>query len=114
MKVHFTVVPPGGGEAEYSFFIEMPTPPAAGDYVALTHANGDIASFIVKRTWWSLQSAEDRVTFSGEPKWGTVNQCSVEVYPAEGLGYDSPDHRNLVESYRKRGLTVPSHDKSMY
>lgn len=116
MKIHFIVVPPGGGEAEYSFFIDAPAAPAAGDYISHEGPAGKFSSFVVKRVWWSVKSAPDERTIieSGTERWGSVTQVAVECYPAEGLGFDSAEHKNLVENFRARGLDVPKFDASMY
>lgn len=36
MKVQLTVVPPGGGEADYSFYATLPTIPRVGEYIILS------------------------------------------------------------------------------
>lgn len=116
MKVRLVIVPPGGGEADYSFFIDMPAVPASGDYISVqTNDEPGVVSLLVKRTWWTLKSVETRSMFeAGDELYGRTEEVSVECYPAKGLGYDTDAHKRTLEMYRARGKAPPEFDTSMY
>lgn len=116
MKVRLTVVPPGGGEADYSHFIDMPAVPSAGDYIgAIVPGETGGRSFVVKRVWWTVKAAEgDEMYFeAGKEKYGETTEIAVECYPASGL-YDSDEHKRNVEMYASRGHPASEWDQSMY
>ena len=115
MKVRLVVVPPGGGEADYSIFIEMPGVPSAGDYVGATipGQTGGI-SLLVKRVWWTVQAADDKpYSEAGKESYGTTEEVAVECYVAKGP-YDSDEHKRTVAMYEARGKPAPEFDASMY
>ncbi len=116
MKIRLVVVPPGGGEADYSIFIDMPAIPAAGDYIGVI-VPGDQGgrSFVVKRTWWTVTSAADDEGYieAGKEKYGSTDEISVECYPASGP-YDSASHKRVVAMYEARGKGKIELDESMY
>lgn len=116
MKVRLVVVPPGGGEADYSIFAEMPAIPAAGDYVTVVvPGDAGVCSFIAKRTWWTILAAEDdrASVVAGTEKYGTTDEICIECYPAAGP-YDSEAHKKVVAMYEARGKGRLELDESMY
>lgn len=116
MKVRLVVVPPGGGEADYSIFIDMPAVPRAGDYISVMREGEDgLTSLLVKRTWWTLKDNETRTSFpSGQERYGTTEEIAVECYVAKGIGFDSEAHKRVVAMYEARGKKAPEFDNSMY
>jgi hypothetical protein len=95
MKVDFAVVPPGGGEAEYTFQFEMISPPNVGDYVfKRDYKEGEQpawAAFVVRQRWFWLQDRDYSVL--------------IEVEPARYY-YESQSHKAICDSYVARGKTV--------
>lgn len=115
MKVRLVVVPPGGGEADYSIFIDMPAVPSAGDYIgALLPGQPGGTSLFVKRVWWTVQSVEDRLSMTaGTERHGTTEEIAVECYVAKGF-YDSDEHKKVIAMYAARGKPPIEFDESMY
>ena len=115
MKVRLVIVPPGGGEADYSIFVEMPGVPAAGDYIgAAIPGQRGMVSLLVKRTWWTVTAGDNGLYGeAGKEKYGTTDEVAVECYPAKGL-FDSEEHKRLVAMYEGRGKAAPEFDNSMY
>lgn len=96
------IVPPGGGEAEYSLKVEVPALPREGDYVTVMRtrdgpvAAGDVGTedFIVRRVWWAFDYADDGRLYE-EPHdriLGSVNGIGIECEQAKGH-YSSEAHR---------------------
>jgi hypothetical protein len=95
------VVPPGGGEAEYSLLFEVPALPREGDYVTvMRHRPAPVPGrhigtedFIVRRVWWAFDYPDDGRLFeySDERIPGTLNGIGIEVEPARGP-YSSDAH----------------------
>ena len=100
-EVTFVVVPPGGGEAEYSLQMRVPALPREGDYVTLMrHREGPVAGadigtedFIVRRVWWALDYPDDGALYhtAGEGPVGEPGGISIECEPARGH-YSSERH----------------------
>lgn len=100
-QVTLVIVPPGGGEAEYSLQMEVPALPREGDYVTVMRqregpvAGRDIGTedFIVRRVWWAFDYPDDGRLFeySDERTVGTLNGIGVECEPARGH-YSSDAH----------------------
>ena len=105
MKVEINVVPPGGGETDYTMIVEMSVIPANGDYVLLRE-NGGHRSHIVRRAWWYLESDEH----DGNKKLADV---VLEVELAES-GMDSAAHKEHLSIYRSRGKNVKELETSTY
>ena len=97
MKVHFSVVPPGGGENDYNFEAEMPAIPNAGDYVFKRDfeqgQHPAWAAFIVRRRWfWPQEPVENE-------------NILVEVEVAR-YAQESESHKANCQMYEQRGRTV--------
>lgn len=100
-QVTLVVVPPGGGEAEYSLQMEVPALPREGDYVTvMRNREGPVASrdigtedFIVRRVWWAFDFPDDGRLFeySDERTVGTLNGIGIECELARGH-YSSDAH----------------------
>jgi hypothetical protein len=100
-QVTLVVVPPGGGEAEYSLQMEVPALPREGDYVTVMRrregpvAGCDIGTedFIVRRVWWAFDFPDDGRLFeySDDRTVGTLSGIGVECEPARGH-YSSDSH----------------------
>ena len=100
-QVTLVVVPPGGGEAEYSLQMEVPALPREGDYVTVMRkregpvAGRDIGTedFIVRRVWWAFDFPDDGRLweYSDERTVGTLNGIGVECEMAKGP-YSSEAH----------------------
>ncbi len=97
MKVEFSVVPPGGGEADYVFDAEMDALPNTGDYVFRRDPNASQESvsaacpwsaFIVRRRWF----------WPGEAKGSIMVEVEVARYYRE-----SDTHKRTCEMYAARG-----------
>lgn len=101
-QVTLVVVPPGGGEAEYSLQMEVPALPREGDYVTVMRrregpvADRDIGTedFIVRRVWWAFDYPDDGRLFeyAEERTVGTLNGIGIECEMARGH-YSSESHR---------------------
>lgn len=95
------VVPPGGGEAEYSLLVEVPALPREGDYVTVMRrregpvARRDIGTedFIVRRVRWAFDYADDGRLYeeADDRIVGTVNGIGIECERARGP-YSSDAH----------------------
>ena len=74
MKARLIIVPPGGGEAEYSFAFELPSVPHPGDYISVKRPDEDgTRDSIVRRTWWSLEHPSTAsFEYADSPIYGTV------------------------------------------
>ncbi|HYG46596.1 MAG TPA: hypothetical protein VD846_01515 [Allosphingosinicella sp.] len=95
IEVTLVVVPPGGGEAEYSLQMNVPALPRAGDYVTVMRnregpvAGADIGTedFIVRRVWWAFNYPDDGALYhlAGEGPVGEVSgTVSIECEMAKG------------------------------
>ncbi|WP_016952961.1 hypothetical protein [Anabaena sp. PCC 7108] len=106
MKVTFSFVPPGGGEANYELEFDLPAIPQPGDYIKIMRDSEEgEESFIVRRTWWNLNSSK-----SGN----NLKNIVVEAEFAEGAFMDSASHKLSLETYASRGFKVKTFDKSTY
>ncbi|HEX8261487.1 MAG TPA: hypothetical protein VF547_01285 [Allosphingosinicella sp.] len=101
-QVTLVIVPPGGGEAEYSLQVAVPALPREGDYVTvMRRREGPVAGkhigtedFIVRRVWWAFDYADDGRLYE-EPHdriIGSVNGIGIECELAKGH-YSSEAHR---------------------
>lgn len=101
-QVTLVVVPPGGGEAEYSLQMEVPALPREGDYVTvMRRRDGPVPGreigtedFIVRRIWWAFDYPDDGRLYedSDDRTVGSLNGIGVECEPAKGH-YSSEAHR---------------------
>lgn len=100
-EVTLVIVPPGGGEADYSIPMRVPALPREGGYVTLMRdgpqpvAGIDIGTedFIVRRVWWGFHYPDDGALFHyvGEGPVGELSGVSIECEPAKGH-YSSARH----------------------
>ncbi|HEX8621139.1 MAG TPA: hypothetical protein VF718_04145 [Allosphingosinicella sp.] len=103
-QVTLVIVPPGGGEAEYSLQMEVPALPREGDYVTVMRqregpvAGRDIGTedFIVRRVWWAFDFPDDGRLYedSDDRTVGTLNGIGIECEMAMGH-YSSEAHRRM-------------------
>jgi hypothetical protein len=102
LQVTLVVVPPGGGEAEYSLQMAVPALPREGDYVTVMRkregpvAGRDIGTedFIVRRVWWTFDYPDDGRLYedADDRTVGSLNSIGVECEMAKGH-YSSEAHR---------------------
>jgi hypothetical protein len=104
MKVTFSVVPPGGGEAEEVFEAKMPALPLPEDYVLVKDEEARSGmcwkAFIVRRRWfWPQESEGDSIR--------------VEVEVARH-SHESANHKRICEKFQKRGKPIREMQTSCY
>ena len=108
MKVFIAVVPPGGGETDYSLEAELPAMPQAGDYISVSNQEaGGSEDFIVKRSWWILKRPNDN---DGKP---TLEQAGVVAEMAYGP-FSSESHKKAVKGYENRGKKAETFEATAY
>lgn len=101
-EVTLVIVPPGGGEAEYSLRMRVPALPRAGDYVTvMRNREGPVQGidigtedFIVRRVWWAFNYPDDGSLYyeDGDAPVGEVSgTVSIECEMAKGH-YSSERH----------------------
>lgn len=100
-EVTLVIVPPGGGEADYSLPVSVPALPREGDYVSVMRKReGPVAGidvgtedFIVRRVWWSFDYPDDGEAIHevGEAPVGSLSGIGVECELAKGH-YSSARH----------------------
>ncbi len=122
MLAHFVFVPPGGGEADYSLYFEIPGVPQPGDYIQIV-VDGETGTsdFIVRRTWWTLKHPNvDWPTFTDITKGdvppayvGLTHRVTVECEFAKGP-FPTEDHKKSCEMYAHRKGAVPEFEESAY
>jgi len=107
-KATFSVVPPGGGEQDYSFEIELPALPETGDYVTVNDGAGGESYFIVRRRWFYLNVVKH------EQRWDhSYKGIVIEVEFAKGPS-PSDDHKRSCQMYANRGKVPKEYDASTY
>jgi hypothetical protein len=116
-QVTLVIVPPGGGEAEYSLQMEVPALPREGDYVTVMRkregpvTGGDIGTedFIVRRVWWAFDYPDDGRLYedADDRTVGSLDGIGVECEMAKGH-YSSEAHR------RRCGLGARTFEASAY
>lgn len=100
-EITLVIVPPGGGEAEYSLQMNVPALPREGDYVTVMRdregpvAGIDIGTedFIVRRVLWAFTYPDDGALYhyAGEGPVGELSGVSIECEMAKGH-YSSERH----------------------
>ena len=117
MIVRLTMVPPGGGEADYSLDFEMPSAPTAGDCICIRREDAEkpgYETFVVRKTWWFLEFPDSKPAhFGDQAPAGQTAQVMAECEFARGP-YMTDEHKRAVESYEKRGKEVQAFDDSAY
>lgn len=101
MEIKCSVVPPGGGETDFSFTLKAPGVPLPGDYVLRASDDGDdpgFAAFIVRRRWFVANSPE---------------HLSVEVEYAE-IDSSTKKHKAACERMRNSELPLQRIEWSAY
>ncbi|HYI41627.1 MAG TPA: hypothetical protein VE053_15065 [Allosphingosinicella sp.] len=95
-EVTLVVVPPGGGEAEYSLRMQVPALPREGDYLTVIRdreepverADVGTEDFIVRRVWWAFHYPDDGALYheAGEeaPVGEVSGTVSIECEMAKG------------------------------
>jgi hypothetical protein len=116
-----SVVPPGGGETEYTLEMSAEHLPRSGDYIQIVRQPVDLprpstappppefdTKAVAFKVRYSMYSAK-------ETSGGKVGPAEiwVSVEPVESP-YQGEDHRRLIEIYRARGLTVEATPESDY
>ncbi len=116
MKVRLVFVPPGGGEADYTLFFDMPSVPQSGDYISVVREErpGKTEDFIVRRTWWNLHQP-DCATFAkdGDEVVGKVAYIVVECEFARGHCSGSA-HVDTCDRFESSGRSVKKFDITAY
>lgn len=111
MKVAFVVVPPGGGEADYQFILDLPALPHTGDYVQVLRSDEKETGydyFIVRRRWFSL-TAKD----VGRERQHAFDNVVVEVEFAKGPA-PTASHKESVAIYERRGKKAQEYETTAY
>ena len=116
-EVTLVIVPPGGGEAEYSLPMLIPALPREGDYVSVIRnreppvARADIGSedFIVRRVWWVFEVTDDGTLYYtvGAAPLGRVSSISIECEMAKG-------HYSCARHVRACGPEAKTFEPSAY
>lgn len=116
MKCRLIMVPPGGGEADYSLDFDLPTIPRAGEGLCISRddrATG-YECFIVRSVRWELKYPSSKAhAVSGTEEVGKVGMIAVECEFAFGP-FMTPEHQRACEAYRNRGKDVKTLDETMY
>jgi len=124
MRAILILVPPGGGETDYSLEFDLPGVPNPGDYVMVGRpAQEGTEDFIVRRCWWQLEyplreeASGSIVTKPGEEPptriAGVTRSLAVECEFALGP-LSSKSHKTACEMYRKRKMPLKAFDESGY
>lgn len=131
MKVTLTIVPPGGGEADYHLAFDLPAVPQPGDYVSVKRpGEKGLSHFIVRRSWWMLSYSSTQTaiikplggalaaTNGGKESGvrpGKLESLVVECELADGPN-PSDDHKRACARYkgRKGKDKLKSFDESCY
>jgi hypothetical protein len=108
MKVTFSVVPPGGGEQDFSFDVDIPALPETGDYITANDGKGGDQYYIVRRRWFYL----DVRPIPGGASYA-YKTIIVEVEFAKGV-CPSKSHIAICEMYENRGKVPKEFDASTY
>ena len=109
MNATFVVVPPGGGEADYQFSVDLPAIPHDGDYVQVWDATqGGYDYFIVRRRWFNLKAE-----MVGQNRDHSFDKIIVEVEFAKGSA-PSANHKASCEMYEKRGKIPKEYEVTAY
>lgn len=116
-EVTFVIVPPGGGEADYSLQMSLPALPREGDYVTvIRNREGPVAGvdigtedFIVRRVWWAFEIPDDGALFhyAGEGPVGSISGISIECEMAKG-------HYSCERHVRACGANARTFEASAY
>ena len=118
IEVTLVIVPPGGGEAEYSLQMNVPALPREGDYVTvIRNREGPVAGidigtedFIVRRVWWAFNYPDDGALYhyAGEGPVGEVSgTISIECEMAKG-------HYSCERHVRACGPNAETFEPSAY
>ncbi len=114
MRVNLVIVPPGGGEADYSMDFDLPAVPRPGDYIGVSRPDsGGVESFIVRRTWWLMNFPLAENSTSSAPAIGKVEKLCVECEFARGI-HDSPSHKKACDTFEHRGKPIKEFDSTAY
>ncbi len=107
MKVTIAIVPPGGGETDYGFNLELSAVPSPGDYIVVRTADGRSSDFIVRRRWFFLER-------QGSQELGfTESGITVEAEFALSQ-HSSEEHRRACDAYKGRGKPLQEFQATMY
>ncbi len=113
IRAELTVVPPGGGEADYTMMVDFPALPRQGDYISISRENvpdddknehvGN-TDFIVRRVWWI-----GKMDFS-DPSPEPVGKCSAAIECEYAIGpFSSTAHKkNAAFHHEYRGKPKPT------
>ncbi|MBK5446090.1 MULTISPECIES: hypothetical protein [unclassified Peribacillus] len=106
MKFNIVVVPPDGGEANFSAPIKGNRIPQKGEYIQLTEEDGT-SYFLVRNIISCFEEDDSSVKDFSE------TGIHVEVEP---LDYEmqSPSQQRMIERYKTEGYTVKQYIPSGY
>jgi hypothetical protein len=106
IKFEIVVVPPGGGEAEFSASTKGNRVPQKGEFVQLKEEDG--VSFFLARNVISIFRDDDSPVKD-------FNELSI-VVEVEPIDYEmqSPTQARMIERFRKQGLDVKHWEPSGY
>lgn len=102
-KVRLVIVPPGGGEADYSLDMMVPALPREGDYIQVLRSGAapqdddhrGTEDFIVRRVWWMFDFPDDGQLShtEGQGPVGSATQIGIECEFAIS-GFSSKAHKD--------------------
>ena len=110
-EVTLVVVPPGGGEADYSLGMNVPALPREGDYISVLRSGKapkdddhvGTEDFIVRRVWWSFDFPDDGsdVHFGDSAPVGNFTGIGIECEVAVGH-FSSQAHKTSAGADAKK------------
>jgi hypothetical protein len=118
MKVTLAIVPPNGGETDYSLDFEVPALPRPGDYISVRREDASgrhgTEDFIVRRVWWHLCYPDSLLSRSAnDTTTGKTDDVVVECEFARGP-FSTEAHKAACDVYAARGKEPKSFDPSAY
>lgn len=115
MEVRLIMVPPGGGEADYSLDFVLSEVPRAGEVITVSRGEKyGLETFLVRSVWWEFNFPEGAaVHYAGNEPKGKLIKVNIECEFARGP-HMSEDHKKACDMYEARGKAVTTLDDTMY
>lgn len=114
VECRLVIVPPGGGEADYSLDFDLPAVPRTGEFISVSRDDREYGyeCFYVRSVWWEMSYPSSAAIATKDQK-GKIKMIAIEAETARGP-HMTKEHERMCDAYEARGKKPREFDATMY